>query len=224
MLCRCLLGCLYFLFYLFFPLYFSHPYLHHLYINTFPILHIPIPRNTHRIRHLHSFYSVLSGSTALPSVADKCPQSPHCLVWPSIIPPSPLSFSLSVSLRPGEAKHDLRRRGHLLCAHTPTCFTFAPSYPLFLPFILFVYSRFMLRSYRFSFFQLSVILCPVSLLALLRLTSERPCPLALTMHVGAFNVGQWDKSERLKALSSLLLSSSTATFTCLSSLPNSVIL
>lgn len=44
-------------------------------------------------------------------------------------PPIPsLALSLSFSLHPGAAKREVKRRGHLSCAHTPTCFTFTPSY------------------------------------------------------------------------------------------------
>lgn len=55
-------------------------------------------RNTHTLVHFYSL-SLLSGSSSCHQ-SDKCQQSPHCLIWPSILPPSPLSPSLSILEQP----------------------------------------------------------------------------------------------------------------------------
>lgn len=107
-----------------FCLWQSHLSMHHPFcFISHPLTHPQSKTPPHTHRHLCTsihFYSLslLSGSSALPSVSDKCPQSPHCLMWPSILPPSPFS------LHPGAAKREVKRRGRLSWANTPTCFTF----------------------------------------------------------------------------------------------------
>lgn len=64
--------------------------------------------------------------------------------------------------------------------------------------ICFVYLQFMPRPYHLAFFppRRSVILCFFAGSPLSNFRATLP-PHALTMDTGAFNVGQWNKSERL---------------------------
>lgn len=55
----------------------------------------------------------------------------------------PHPLSLSFPIHPEAAKRDLKRRGHLSCAHTPTCFTFTT---LFFSSLSKVFVLFMLQS------------------------------------------------------------------------------
>lgn len=61
-------------------------------------------KQTNKKNHTHfgPFYSLslLSVSITLPSVPDRYPQSPQCLVWPAILLPSPLSLVLSILVQP----------------------------------------------------------------------------------------------------------------------------
>ena len=189
-------------FFFFFALHSFLFYLHHPSILSPSPPLLPHQTSTYKKNHTHThthvyirFYSLslLFGSAASPSVSDKCPQSPHCLVWPSILFPIP-SPSLPRSPSRSSQAWGEEEGPFILCAH-PNLFylhpIFPPPPPLSLPIILFLFPLDLCSGH------ILLLFVPFSVLSLLRLTFLHAPPRALTMDAGAFNVGQWDWCERL---------------------------
>lgn len=157
-------------------------------------------RNTHTLVHFYSL-SLLSGSSSCHQ-SDKCQQSPHCLIWPSILPPSPLSPSLSILEQPSVSWRERWGGGvFIMCTHHNFFYLYTHLFPLFLPIILFVLmyclcsdtSSLISWTFCHSLSPFPPLFFPP---AIRSLHGNLALP-ALTMDTDAFNVEQWDRSESL---------------------------
>ncbi len=117
------------------------------------------------------------------------------LYFPPI--PSPPLFSL----RPEAVKREVKSKGGLSFAHTPTCFTFTLLLSPLFPHHTFLFPLDLCCLHTFNyFFDIQSFCIPLSCSTKFTSLAERLYPGALTMDTDAFKVKQRHRSEKLARL------------------------